>query len=98
MKGDFSKWYFDRKDNFNGVLHQQGRVLLDGDWNAQTRIINAWQDGAGRDMIGPDVAAIPANEPNAFKVTEANVNGSQVEIQVRPGSGRWPGGLPGRRA
>ena len=61
MTGDFSKWYFDRKNNFNGVLHQQGRVLLDSDWNDQTRIINNWQNQAGRDIIGPGVAAIPTD-------------------------------------
>ena len=31
MKGDFSKWAFEPTDNYSGVLHQQGRVLLDAD-------------------------------------------------------------------
>jgi hypothetical protein len=52
MKGDFSKWQFDKTDNFNGVLHQQGKVLLDSDWNAQTTIETDWQDTAGQDVIG----------------------------------------------
>ena len=29
MKGDFSHWQLDPNENFNGVLQQQGRVLLD---------------------------------------------------------------------
>lgn len=92
MKGDFSKWYCDRKNNFNGVLHQQGRVLLDSDWNDQTRIINDWQNQAGRDIIGPGVAAIPASKPDAFKVTNASGSGHNVSISVNSGRG-WVDGL-----
>jgi hypothetical protein len=93
MKGDFSKWDFDGKKNFNGVLHQQGRVLLDSDWNAQTRITSDWQDQAGRDAIGPGVAAIPAGEPNSFKVQSALVNPSNmVELTITPGR-VWADGL-----
>ena len=92
MTGDFSKWYFDRKNNFNGVLHQQGRVLLDSDWNDQTRIINDWQNQAGRDIIGPGIAAIPASEPDALEVTKASVSGLYVKIWVNPGRG-WVDGL-----
>ena len=92
MTGDFSKWYFDRKNNFNGVLHQQGRVLLDSDWNDQTRIINDWQNQAGRDIIGPGVAAIPASEPDALEVKSASRSGSDVNVSVNPGRG-WVDGL-----
>jgi hypothetical protein len=96
MKGDFSKWDFDGKKNFCGVLHQQGRVLLDTDWNAQTRITNNWQDQAGRDAIGPGVAAIPASEPNGFKVVKAEVvsspDGEKAKIGVISGRA-WADGL-----
>lgn len=85
MKGDFSKWQFDPKNNFTGVLHQQGRVLLDSDWNAQTRITNNWQDTAGKDIIGPGVAAVPADEPTNLKVQIAAVNDDRVELFVAPG-------------
>ena len=85
MKGDFSKWQFDEYDNFAGVLHQQGRVLLDADWNAQTRITNHWQDTAARDTIGPGVAAVPADEHEGFEVTNAEVEGGQVQITISPG-------------
>ncbi|MBW4671113.1 MAG: right-handed parallel beta-helix repeat-containing protein [Cyanomargarita calcarea GSE-NOS-MK-12-04C] len=88
MKGDFSKWNFDdRNENFNSVLHQQGRVLLDSDWNAQTQLLNDWQTTAGQDIIGAGVAAVPAENPDAFKVMQAKVasNPDRVEIQVQPG-------------
>lgn len=92
MKGDFSRWNFNGKKNFNGVLHQQGRVLLDSDWNAQTQITNDWQDQAARDAIGPGVAAIPADKPDGFKVTNAKVDGGKVKITVMPGRA-WADGL-----
>src|SRR6516165_5149477 len=33
MKGDFSRRIFDAHNHYAGVLHQQGRVWLDSDWN-----------------------------------------------------------------
>jgi len=40
MKGDFSRLTFKRAKHTAGVLHQQGRVWLDADWNeeVQTRL------------------------------------------------------------
>lgn len=93
MKGDFSKWKFDPKNNFSGVLHQQGRILLDSDWNAQTQITRHWQDQAGRDVIGPGVAAVPANAPDSFRVQSALVDSSErIELTITPGR-VWADGL-----
>ena len=94
MKGDFSNWYFDPNDNFNGVLEQQGRVHLDSDELADTQITTHWQDTAGKDIIGPGVAAIPADDVNAFKVIAAEVQGNpeQVVLTLLPGRG-WADGL-----
>jgi len=94
MKGDFSNWRNEVGHNFAGVLHQQGRVLLDADWNAQTAIANYWQDTAGSDIIGARVAAVPASLPNSFKVTAA-AHGSgtpDVQLQIHPGR-VWADGL-----
>ena len=35
MKGGFSRFTFDPTKHYAGVLHQQGRVLLDSDWNEE---------------------------------------------------------------
>lgn len=59
MKGDFSKWDSAKDQNFSGVLLQQGRVLIDSDWNAQTQIDIDWKDLIVRDAIGTNVAAVP---------------------------------------
>src|SRR5258706_7614151 len=93
MKGDFSRLPDERHHNFAGVLHQQGRVLLDADWNAQTAIATGWQDTAGQDIIGAGVAAVPADQPNGFKIVSAvHAGGStNVQLTVNPGRG-WAGG------
>jgi len=38
MKGDFSRNTFRPGSHYSGVLMQQGRVLLDSDWNEQVAI------------------------------------------------------------
>ena len=38
MHGDFSRWTFDRGAGYRSVLLQQGRVLLDADFNEQAAI------------------------------------------------------------
>ena len=92
MKGDFSHRALDPHRNFAGVLQQQGRVLLDRDWNDQTSITRHWQDQAGRDVIGPEVAAVPSGGQDGFAITGAAVVGGQVELQVNPGR-IWADGI-----
>ncbi len=92
MKGDFSKWRFNPKENFTGTLHQQGRVLLDTDGNAQTQINNHWQDQAARDAFGAWVAAVPSNLPDSFKVKSASVEGKFIKFEVNSGK-LWADGI-----
>jgi hypothetical protein len=97
MKGDFSRLSDERSENFAGVLHQQGRVLLDADWNAQTAITVGWQDTAGRDIIGAGVAAVPADDQGGFQIVSAvhAAGTSTVQLIVNPGR-VWADGLAAR--
>lgn len=94
MRGDFSSWRDEEKQNFVGVLHQQGRVLLDADWNAQTELNNHWQDTAGADIIGDGVAAVPASKPDSFRVTQAEfvTPPNRIDLTVTPGR-VWADGI-----
>ncbi|MCP4463731.1 MAG: hypothetical protein GY819_13130 [Planctomycetaceae bacterium] len=85
MKGDFSEWEFDSHSNEIGVLHQQGRGLLDQDWNAATVIAAQQRQIQGRDAIGPSVAAIPTEAEDSFKVQSAQADANGVEIELEPG-------------
>src|ERR1041384_2391439 len=93
MRGDFSAWKKDRSQNFRGTLHQQGRVLLDRDWNAQTEIFGEWQETAARDAFGAGVAPVPGDAPNSFKVTNVRKQaGPFIEVSLNKGR-IWADGL-----
>jgi hypothetical protein len=91
MHGDFSRWNFDGRTNHQGILHQQGRLLVDDDVNHQTFFSIRWQQLAGRDIIGPGVAAIPAEEPDALAILGAVIAGDAASIQLHGGRG-WVNG------
>ncbi len=67
-------------------------MLLDADWNAQTAITNDWQDTAAQDIIGAGVAAVPADQPNGFKIMSATHTAGKVQLTVAPGRA-WADGL-----
>lgn len=91
MKGDFSRIRFGRHLNFNGILPQQGKVLLDSDSIAQTLIENDWHETAARDIVG-EIAGVPAAEPSSFEITAASLSGGVVTLTV--GAGHiWADGL-----
>ena len=92
MKGDFSKWGLKPTDNFSGVLHQQGRVLLDQDWNASTQIQALWRETAGRDVIGGGLVAVPVAEPDGLKILSATTTATGVDVVLQPGRA-WVDGV-----
>ena len=53
MKGDFSKVSFNPRKHFRRVLMQQGRVLLDSDFNEQVSILLHDAQTIAEDLIGP---------------------------------------------
>jgi hypothetical protein len=52
MKGDFSRKTFEQRHHFARVLMQQGRVLVDADWNEQTAILLHYLRTLASDLIG----------------------------------------------
>lgn len=52
LYGDFSRLPFTPESGQSSVLMQQGRVLLDSDWNAQTELLSHGMDNALRQVIG----------------------------------------------
>jgi hypothetical protein len=66
MKGDFSRFTFDRKKNYNSVYMQQGRVQLDADWNELVDINAHYNETLVCDVVGP--CGMPALHPG-FEIT-----------------------------
>jgi hypothetical protein len=52
MKGDFAAWPFDPNPDYTGVMHQQGRVLIDSDLNEQNVILTQSIRAVIADIIG----------------------------------------------
>ena len=87
MHGDLSRNGFDRQANVDGVLHQQGRVLTDADWNEQTLIGDRWQRAAASAAISGAFAPIPSADPDALLVARASVADGRVDRRGQPGPG-----------
>ena len=64
MQGDFSRDTFDLRHRFSRVLMQQGRVLVDADWNEQTSILLHYLRALAADVIG----AHGGPRSDAFKI------------------------------
>lgn len=65
MKGDFSRNTFKKENHYDGVRLQQGRVLLDADWNEYVDIQAHLQQTENKDIIGPCGAP---EEGGGFKI------------------------------
>ncbi len=87
MKGDFARVSFDPTLHYSQVFQQQGRVLLEADWNEQARIQLHLLRTLVRDLVGPCWAA-----GTGFAITSSatNADGSSKPLpltdwQLAPG-------------
>ncbi|HEV8508691.1 MAG TPA: DUF6519 domain-containing protein, partial [Chitinophagaceae bacterium] len=77
MKGDFSKKTFVPEKHFHGVLMQQGRVLLDAEWNEQASITAYRTETGNMDIIGKSGTPFDAANPNGgFQLIPVDLNGN----------------------
>ncbi|KAF0094323.1 MAG: right handed beta helix region family protein [Puniceicoccaceae bacterium 5H] len=67
MSSDFSRQRFDPQNDFAAVLMQQGRVLLDADWNEWIEILDRRIRAETVDIIGRGI--VPTETPDAFRIT-----------------------------
>jgi hypothetical protein len=70
MRGDFSRDTFDTGNGYRAVLMQQGRVVLDADWNEQADITAHHDEVRTLDVVGRSggVAGAPGSGPGSFAV------------------------------
>src|ERR1051326_7642284 len=80
MNTDFSRQRFNSWNDFNGVLQQQGRVLLDAEWNELIEIVDRRFRAETVDIIGRGV--VPKQTPHAF---ELKLTGSPKKLTIGPG-------------
>jgi uncharacterized protein DUF6519 len=86
MQGDFSRWTFDPREDYRSVLLQQGRVLLDADWNEQTELTRYHDETRTRDVVGR--AGGPADGAG-FGIVDATgappVETPWADLRITPG-------------
>lgn len=89
MHGDFSRDTFSGLHRFSRVLMQQGRVLLDADWNEQTSILLHYLRALAADVIGPH-----GGGPTAFQIGCEDPDGNAMRYDFTIGFGHyWVDGI-----
>jgi hypothetical protein len=86
--GDISRNAFDPAKHYAGVRMQQGRVIVDDDWNDNERIGNEDRRSARTDIIGP--AGTP---DNGFRIYDPVIKDNNINFKIGAGS-FYLGGLP----
>src|SRR6476620_8316105 len=82
MKSDISRNTFRPNRHYSRVLMQQGRVLLDSDWNEQAAIFHHYFQTLARDLIGPyggparslGFKILKKGDPEVQQLQEINLN------------------------
>ena len=82
MKGDFSRLTFDPSKHYVGVLHQQGRVWLDSDWNEDVLERLALLQEQLNDIVGR--CGVPAPGA-AFQLSPSTNPGALDDFHIAPG-------------
>lgn len=82
MSGDYTRFTFDRRKRYSGVLMQQGRVQLDSDWNEAIDIVKERVRTLALDAFGP-VGLPMLTTPDAFRIDFDA--GPPVDLTIEPG-------------
>jgi hypothetical protein len=92
MKADFSRLTFDKANRFSRVLMQQGRILLDADWNESAAIQIYFLRALARHVMGPHAA--PADDDGAAGTSfvldkRIKPDGTEVQNDFSIGAGQY---------
>lgn len=83
MEGDFSRITFDKSNQYSRVLMQQGRVLVDADWNEQAEIVNHALRTLITDLAGSHWGTVDGDmaldaKNNAIKLTNPSSDSFKI--------------------
>jgi hypothetical protein len=79
---DNSRFTFNPRNDYTGVVMQQGRVQLDSDWNEWLAELTRRIQAGTLDILGR--AVYPATTPHAFEIT-ASSSGGKNTLLIGPG-------------
>jgi hypothetical protein len=83
MKGDFSRSTYRPTNHYSGVRLQQGRVLVDAEWNEQADIAGHLNRSTTSDVVG--ASGVPKSPAGAFEHFMVAVDGSGKDLRIAPG-------------
>ena len=83
MKGDFSRSSYRSGNHYSSVRLQQGRVLLDAEWNEQADIDRHVDRGTTGDVVG--LCGAPKAAPGAFLNFQVAVEPGDKDLRIAPG-------------
>src|SRR5262249_30879572 len=83
MEGDFSRITFNKSNQYSRVLMQQGRVLVDADWNEQAEIMNGALRALITDLVGSHWGMVDGDmaidaQNNAIKLTNLSSDSFKI--------------------
>jgi hypothetical protein len=76
MSGDYTRFTFDPRRDRSGVLMQQGRVMLDADFNEQVELVGRRLRAETMDIIGRCI--VPIDTPDAFHIQLTGTGGLTI--------------------
>jgi hypothetical protein len=76
MAGNYTRLRFDALNDVSGLFQQQGRVMLDQDWNELVEVIDRRRRAETIDTIGKGV--VPKQTPHGFEIKVTAGNGLSI--------------------
>jgi hypothetical protein len=76
MAGNYTRLRFDALNDVSGLFQQQGRVMLDQDWNELVEVIDRRWRAETIDIIGKGV--VPKQTPHGFEIKVTAGNGLSI--------------------
>jgi Family of unknown function (DUF6519) len=83
MNGDFSRSTYRPTNHYSSVRLQQGRVLLDAEWNEQADIVAHVDRTTTSDVVGPTGA--PKSAPGDFANFAVRPDVNDTDLRIAPG-------------
>ncbi|HTP11617.1 MAG TPA: DUF6519 domain-containing protein, partial [Anaerolineae bacterium] len=87
MKGDFTRLTYDPVKHYSSVRLQQGRVLLDADWNEELDILTHRIETEAIDVIG--ACGVPKHHPGFALSTDTSTVSANDQARLIA-KGVWP--------
>jgi hypothetical protein len=90
MGSDRARITYDEKQQYRGVIAQQGRVTLEADWNESQQIVRATIDRNARDTVGP--TGTPDDGYGVIPASDVVSTGKSYDFGIQNGT-MYVGGM-----